>query len=160
MVSYRIALARCVVRDVMVGLWLRCIATTPSSARNVASYRLSGAARSGRDSVLLRTVQRQMEALEERLTSQIARVQHQGDRQIDDALRQLEERMSNSEGNHPRVGRRLAELSGMIKGLLVRVPCFFEAKIVVDIPKSFRWSPFCLQLHCVRQCGYRCQPTC
>jgi len=82
-----------------------------------APPRSTTSVRSGRDSVLLRTVQRQMEALEERLTSQIARVQHQGDRQIDEALRQLEERMSNSEGNHPRVGRRLAELSGMIKGL-------------------------------------------
>lgn len=70
---------------------------------------------------VLGAVQRQIQALEDRLAQQIARAQRLGECQVDNGLRQLEARMSASEVAQPKIGQRLAELSGQLKGLTEEV---------------------------------------
>eukprot|EP00418_Pyrodinium_bahamense_P036817 CAMPEP_0179197346 /NCGR_PEP_ID=MMETSP0796-20121207/98138_1 /TAXON_ID=73915 /ORGANISM="Pyrodinium bahamense, Strain pbaha01" /LENGTH=516 /DNA_ID=CAMNT_0020901765 /DNA_START=193 /DNA_END=1739 /DNA_ORIENTATION=+ len=62
-------------------------------------------------------VRRQMDVLEERLSSQIARVQQQSERSRDTALTRLDSKLGTMELLQPRVDRRLAELNGNLKAL-------------------------------------------
>jgi hypothetical protein len=69
------------------------------------------------ESAILATVRRQMEMMEERLGSQISRIQMQSDRLRDVALSRLDAKVHAMDQLHPKVDRRIAELSGNFKGL-------------------------------------------
>jgi len=58
-----------------------------------------------------------MEALEDKLSGQIGRVQQQSDRLRDAALSRVDSKMVTMEALQPKLDRRLAELSGNYKGL-------------------------------------------
>lgn len=86
-----------------------------SAERAVASRQV--AQRASHESALLAAVRKQMDALEEKLVSQISRIQSQNDRLREAAFSRLEEKMAIAEGQQPKLDRRLAELSGHFKGL-------------------------------------------
>jgi len=73
--------------------------------------------RQSQGTAILTAVRRQMEALEEKLSSQIARVQQQSDRLRDAAFSRVDQKMGSMEASQPKFDRRLAELSGNYKGL-------------------------------------------
>lgn len=58
-----------------------------------------------------------MEAFEEKVNSQVTRLQTQNERLRDAAFHRLEEKVSQTEGSQPKVERRLAELTGNVRGL-------------------------------------------
>jgi len=76
-----------------------------------------GVAKVAQESAILSAVRRQMEAFEEKLGSQIVRVQQQGDRMRDAAFSRVDSKMGTIEGLQPKFDRKLAELSGNYKGL-------------------------------------------
>jgi len=66
---------------------------------------------------IMQAVKRQVDGVEEKLTQQINRVQHQSDRLRDAAYARVDQKMSTMEALQPKFDRRLAELSGNYKGL-------------------------------------------
>lgn len=62
-------------------------------------------------------MKRQLEALEERLQSQITRLQHTGERDRETAVARLDAKVALVEAQQPQLDRRLAALSGNCKGL-------------------------------------------
>jgi len=74
-------------------------------------------AKHGQENVILQAMRRQMEALEDRLSGEIARVRQDGDRQRDTALQRVDTKMGTVEALQPRFDRRVAELAGNYKGL-------------------------------------------
>lgn len=96
--------------------------TNSRSASQSGATRAMAAAGSGtnklvQDSAVLTAVRRQMEALEDKLSGQIGRVQQQSDRLRDAALSRVDSKMVTMEALQPKLDRRLAELSGNYKGL-------------------------------------------
>lgn len=89
--------------------------SAPGSARMGGA--VGNAARAATENVVLAAVRRQMEALEEKLTAQINRVQQQNDRFRDVAMSRVDSKMSTMEAAQPKIDRRLAELGGNYKGL-------------------------------------------
>lgn len=88
---------------------------TPTAAR--ATSVVQAAARASYESALLAAVRRQIEAFEEKVTTQLNRIQSQSERVREAALLRLEEKMTVTEGLQPKFDRRIAELSGNVKGL-------------------------------------------
>jgi len=74
-------------------------------------------ARQNQDKEMFSAVRRQMDVVEERLASQISRVQQQSERSRDASVKSLDNKLSNIEMFQPNVNRKLAELSGNCKGL-------------------------------------------
>lgn len=74
-------------------------------------------AKAAQESAILTAVRRLLEALEEKLSGQITRVQQQGDRLRDAAFSRVDAKMGNMEGLQSKFDRKLAELSGNYKGL-------------------------------------------
>lgn len=62
-------------------------------------------------------LQNALVGVEERLNAQISRVQHQGERLREVALSRMEAKVGAVEALQPKVDRRMAELSGSVKGL-------------------------------------------
>eukprot|EP00913_Durusdinium_trenchii_P025178 g23637.t1 len=62
-------------------------------------------------------LQNALMGVEERLSAQIARVQQQGDRLREVALSRMDAKVSTVEALQPKFDRRMAELSGSVKGL-------------------------------------------
>lgn len=75
------------------------------------------AAQAARESTILAVVRQQMEAMEERLSAQINRVQQQCNRTRDTAFAQVDSKLGALEASQPKMDRRLAELAGNFKGL-------------------------------------------
>jgi len=92
----------------------RC-GSTPGTARSLAGGGVT--TKAVQDSALLTAVRRQMEALEDKLSGQIGRVQQQSDRLRDAALARVDSKLITMEALQPKLDRRLAELSGNYKGL-------------------------------------------
>ncbi|CAK0885568.1 unnamed protein product, partial [Prorocentrum cordatum] len=89
-----------------------------SSALLPAGLGISPAAtksKAAHESAILSAVKQQMDALEDRLCSQIVRAQQQGDRVRDAAFSRVESKVATTEAAQPRVDRRLAELNGNYK---------------------------------------------
>lgn len=66
---------------------------------------------------MMSVLRKQMEVVEEKLGSQISRVQQQSDRLREAAFSRVDAKMGNMESLQPKIDRRLAELSGNYKGL-------------------------------------------
>lgn len=88
-----------------------------SGAATRAPYSVALTTKAAQDSAVLTAVRRQMEALEDKLSGQIQRVQLQSDRLRDAALSRVDSKMGAMEAIQPKLDRRLAELSGNYKGL-------------------------------------------
>lgn len=88
----------------------------PTSGTRTASV-VQAAARASYESALLSAVRRQIEAFEEKVGSQMERIQNQTDRTREAQLCRLEEKVTAAEGQQPKLDRRLAELGGNYKGL-------------------------------------------
>lgn len=88
-----------------------------SGANTRAAYGGAVTTKAAQDSAILTAVRRQMEALEDKLSGQIQRVQQQSDRLRDAALSRVDSKMGTMEAIQPKLDRRLAELSGNYKGL-------------------------------------------
>eukprot|EP00928_Gymnodinium_smaydae_P025331 TRINITY_DN20213_c0_g3_i2.p1 TRINITY_DN20213_c0_g3~~TRINITY_DN20213_c0_g3_i2.p1 ORF type:complete len:1148 (+),score=313.11 TRINITY_DN20213_c0_g3_i2:95-3445(+) len=88
-----------------------------SGTRGYQSASQQVSVRASQDSALLAAVRKQLEALDEKFTNQMTRMQGQTDRMREAANKRLEEKLSAFEGAQPRLERRLAELSGNYKGL-------------------------------------------
>jgi len=84
---------------------------------------MSLVAKAGQDTQLLGAVRKQMEILEDRLSGQIARVQQQGDKMRDAAFNRYDNKLNALETGHPRLERRVAELSGNLRGLSDEMQC-------------------------------------
>lgn len=78
---------------------------------------MSALARAGQDNAVLLAVRKQMEALEDKLSTQINRVQQQGDKLREAAFSRYDSKLDVVETNHPKMERRLAELAGSLRGL-------------------------------------------
>jgi len=89
--------------------------STPGTARALGGGGIVKHA--AQDSAILTAVRRQMEALEDKLSGQIGRVQQQSDRLRDAALTRVDSKMVTMEALQPKLDRRIAELSGNYKGL-------------------------------------------
>jgi len=87
--------------------------STPGHSRTTAV----AVPRSTHETAILTAMRRQMEALEEKLSGQICRVQQQSDRLRDAAFSRVDQKMGSMESLQPKFDRRLAELSGNYKGL-------------------------------------------
>lgn len=74
-------------------------------------------AKAAQETAILTAMKRQLEALEEKLQSQIQRVQQHGDRVREAALSRVDAKVGIMEALQPKLDRRLAELSGNYKGL-------------------------------------------
>lgn len=78
-------------------------------------------AKQAQESAIITAVRRQMEALDDKLSGQIAReitrIQQQGDRLREAAVARLDAKVATIEAMLPKLDRRLAELSGNCKGL-------------------------------------------
>jgi len=88
--------------------------STPGSGARTSSLAVP---RATHEAAILTAVRRQIEALEEKLTGQICRVQQQSDRLRDAAFSRVDQKMGSMEALQPKFDRRLAELSGNYKGL-------------------------------------------
>lgn len=88
--------------------------STPGTARHATGMT---AVKTVQDSAILNAVRRQMEALEDKLSGQINRVQQQSDRLQNAALTRVDQKMVTMEALQPKLDRRIAELSGNYKGL-------------------------------------------
>lgn len=108
----------------------RSDASGPVSARRVLDARSGStpqrtgpymgalaAAKAAQEGAILTAMRRQLESLEEKLGSQIVRVQQQGDRLRDAAFTRVDAKMGQMEALQPKFDRKLAELSGNYKGL-------------------------------------------
>eukprot|EP00930_Biecheleria_cincta_P082390 TRINITY_DN72128_c0_g1_i1.p1 TRINITY_DN72128_c0_g1~~TRINITY_DN72128_c0_g1_i1.p1 ORF type:complete len:604 (-),score=138.70 TRINITY_DN72128_c0_g1_i1:19-1830(-) len=69
------------------------------------------------ESAIMAIVKNQLSSLEEKLSSQILRVQQQGDRWRDAAFSRVDSKMGAVESLQPKYDRRMAELSGNVRGL-------------------------------------------
>lgn len=92
--------------------------STPGSSRAIGTAGPTGyTAKAAQDNAIFAAVRRQMEALEDKLSGQIHRVQQQSDRLRDAAFARVDSKMGTVEALQPKLDRRLAELSGNYKGL-------------------------------------------
>lgn len=66
---------------------------------------------------ILAAMRKHIEALEEKIASQMVRVQQQGDRLREAAFTRVDAKLGNMEALQPKFDRKLAELSGNYKGL-------------------------------------------
>lgn len=89
--------------------------STPGTARALTSG--SNLQTLKQDGLVLVTVRKHMEALEEKFNSQLVRVQQQSDRLRDAAFSRVDAKLGTMENIQPKLDRRLAELSGNYKGL-------------------------------------------
>jgi len=69
------------------------------------------------DMAAMGTFKRQIDAMEEKVSAQISRAQHQSDKLRDAALARIDAKMASMEGMQPKMERRIAEMSGNFKGL-------------------------------------------
>jgi len=69
------------------------------------------------DMFAMSTFKRQIEAMEEKVGSQISHAQQQSDKLRDAALARIDAKMANMEALQPKSDRRIAEMSGNFKGL-------------------------------------------
>lgn len=69
------------------------------------------------DMFAMSTFKRQIEAMEEKVGSQISHAQQQSDKLRDAALARIESKMTTMEALQPKSDRRIAEMSGNFKGL-------------------------------------------
>mmetsp|Transcript_50350 Transcript_50350/g.126820 ORF Transcript_50350/g.126820 Transcript_50350/m.126820 type:complete len:523 (+) Transcript_50350:74-1642(+) len=80
-------------------------------------------AKAGQENAILTAVRKQMELLEDKLTGQIARVQQQGEKLRDAAFTRYDTKLVTVETHQPKLDRRLAELSGNLRGLSDEMQC-------------------------------------
>lgn len=80
---------------------------------------VNGAAANGKasETAIMTLVRSQLSSLEEKLSSQILRVQQQGDRLREAAFSRVDSKVGAVESLQPKYDRRMAELSGNVKGL-------------------------------------------
>lgn len=96
----------------------------PSSAVVAAQRMQMGViARAGQENAILTAVRKQMEALEDKLSSQITRAGQQGDKLRDAGFTRFDNKLSTIEANQPRLDRRTAELAGNLRGLSDEMQC-------------------------------------
>jgi len=75
------------------------------------------AARASHETAILTAVRRQIDTFEEKVGSQINRMQQQEQKLREAGFMRVEEKMHATEGAQPRMDRRIAELTGNFKGL-------------------------------------------
>jgi len=75
------------------------------------------AARATYETAVLTAVRKQIDTFEEKVGSQIGRMQQQEHKLREAAVTRLEEKMHATEGQQPKVDRRIAELKGNFQGL-------------------------------------------
>ncbi|CAE8625903.1 unnamed protein product, partial [Polarella glacialis] len=90
--------------------------SNPGTGRS-SNYSGVAGVHSLQESAILVAVRKQLEAMEEKFTAQINKVQQQSDRLRDAAFSRVDSKMSSMEALQPKLDRRLAELSGNYKGL-------------------------------------------
>lgn len=100
----------------------RIAATTPtrSGANSVGALAVQKAAQ---ESMMQNVVKRHMDSLEDKVESQMARVQEHGDRLREAAFSRLDGKVSSAEAMQLKFDRKLAELSGNYKGLSEETQC-------------------------------------
>lgn len=81
------------------------LARRPQTARGAAAQ----------DTAILGMMKRQMEALEDKLSGQISKVEKHGNQQWNNSLTRVESKMGSIEQQHPRINNKMAELSGGLK---------------------------------------------
>mmetsp|Transcript_106839 Transcript_106839/g.299128 ORF Transcript_106839/g.299128 Transcript_106839/m.299128 type:complete len:518 (+) Transcript_106839:92-1645(+) len=99
-----------------------------ATARSVALMtaqraQMNVVSKTGQENAVIMAVRRQLEALEEKFNGQFTRVQQQGEKLRETALARYDSKVSNLETNLPRVERRVAEISGNLRGLSDEVQC-------------------------------------
>uniref|UniRef100_A0A7S0ZS86 Uncharacterized protein n=1 Tax=Noctiluca scintillans TaxID=2966 RepID=A0A7S0ZS86_NOCSC len=89
-----------------------------STMRSMSSGGSRQPLRPGVENMMLQATKRQMDAVEEKFSSQLARAMANSDRVREAAIQRLEDKVNMTQGLHqPRLDRRVAELVGNFKGL-------------------------------------------
>jgi len=94
----------------------RAGSATPGSGVR-ATFLAGSNPKAAQDSAVLLACRRQIEALEEKLTQQISRVQQQSDRLREAAFQRVDAKMGSMEALQPKLDHRVSELKGNFKGL-------------------------------------------
>lgn len=73
--------------------------------------------KAAQESMMVNTIKRQMESMEDKVEAQLVKVQQHGDRLREAAFSRLDSKVSSAEAMQLKFDRKLAELSGNYKGL-------------------------------------------